>query len=136
MKWAKQFYETHKKNIVQAFRYLVTGGASFVSDYLVFLLLSSMMHYQIATYAGLLVGLVVNYLLSKIWVFENKSAVDAKEVTLFAAVTAIGFALTGLGMYIGVSLLAFDKRIVKLVVAVIVFVLNFLARKFIIWRER
>lgn len=131
----KLLYSNHKKDMMQAIKYIITGGASFVSDYSMFLILIHSFHYEIATYAGLIIGLIVNYLMSKIWVFKNNNSVDTREIISFIIVTAIGFAFTGIGMYIGVDILHIDEKIAKLIVAILVFVFNFLARKYVVWKE-
>ena len=132
----KAFYVDHKNGILQGSKYLVTGAASFVADYSVFWVLLRFFHnLMIATYTGLVIGLIVNYIMSKLWAFKNKNTIDTKEVASFLIVTAAGFSLTGIGMYTGVYVFGIDASLTKIVVAVLVFALNFLVRKYIIWKE-
>lgn len=122
--------------ITQVVRYFLAGAISFGADFFIFNLLMHKVHYQIANYSGLLVGLAVNYSLSKRWVFNGKREVDQKEVFTFILVTIFGFAFTGLNMFIGIDRMKLDENITKFIVAVLVFVMNFMARKYVIFRDR
>ncbi len=126
-----------EKSIIQMLRYLVTGWISAAGDFLTFLTASYLLHlhYQPATYSGLTVGLVLNYVLSKFWVFGEKRVNAQREFWSFVIVTAIGFALTGLFMHISVEVLGIYKTAARLIAMILVFIFNFLARKYFIWRD-
>lgn len=119
----------------QLLKYGLVGGLAFLTDFLVFSVLVSEVHYQIANYCGLFSGLLINYFLSKTWVFQSQKFVNKKEVFEFIAFTAFGFLLSGFGMYIGIEYLRINEKLTKFGVACIVFVMNFLARKFVIFKE-
>lgn len=120
---------------IQGIRYCFTGGLAFVADFLAYSLLLNYLHYQLANYSGLLVGLAINYVLSKKWVFQSKAKSNSKELFSFCFFTAIAFALASLGLYIQIDLLGVEEKLAKLIISVIIFVFNFLVRKFVIFRE-
>ena len=129
------FLKSNETMIRQFIKYSIAGAISFASDYLAFLFVIQFAHYQIATYSGMIIGLIVSYVISKLWVFnQNKEKNDLKVAGLFVIVTIIGFALSGFGMYIGVELIKIDEKIMKLIVSVLVFLFNFILKKYFVWR--
>lgn len=120
----------------QLIKYALVGGLAFIVDFSVFSLLVREVHYQIANYCGLFTGLLINYLLSKVWVFESRYNVNQKELVSFISFTAFGFLLSGLGMFVGIELLRIHEQITKFCVACLVFFMNFLARKYVIFKKR
>jgi putative flippase GtrA len=118
----------------QFLKYAVVGCLAFLADFAVFSMLVGAVHYQIANYCGLVTGLVTNYFLSKVWVFRSQVSINKKEVLGFVGFTVFGFLLSGVGMYLSVELLEMNKKIAKFCVACIVFVVNFLARKYVIFK--
>lgn len=121
--------------LMQMARYLITGGLSFLADFFIFNLFLHRVHYQIAHYSGLIVGLIVNYSLSKTWVFGNREAIYRREIVTFVLFTIGGFAFSGFAMFLGMEIMKMDGRVTKFVVAVLVFVINFMARKYVIFRN-
>jgi putative flippase GtrA len=124
------------KQVLQLVKYGVVGVAAFLVDFTIFSLLSRVIHYQIANYCGLLSGLALNFVLSKFWVFHNKIGVNKGEVFSYLGFTVIAFAFTGMGMYVGIECMHLNKQITKFIVAVLVFFLNYFARRYVIFKQR
>ena len=135
------------KALVKEFaRYLVVGGTAFLVDYGV-LFLSKTFLFQslgdtgvyLATALGFLAGLIYNYILSLIWVFQSAKAQNKGKTVgafvVFAVIGAIGLLLTEGGMYVGYQLLHINYLIVKLFVAAVVLLWNYGARKMILFRD-
>lgn len=119
----------------QLIKYMITGAVSFAIDYAVYWIFSYIVHYEIATMISLLAGLCVNYVMSKFWVFSNNAPISKRELFTFITLTAAGFALTALGMFVGVDLMRVNDKLVKFVVALIIFVINYIVRKYIIFKN-
>ena len=130
---------------MEFFRYLLVGGSAFVVDFGVLYLTKTFLFcgigitgVYIATALGFTAGLVYNYILSMIFVFKRaKEKTQGKTVRaflVFSLIGVIGLGITELGMYLGVQLLDFHYLIVKVVMAAIVLMWNYLARKFLIFR--
>lgn len=137
--------EKYIKLFKEFFRYAVVGGISFLADTGTLALFEEFIFTEkegiglfISTAAGFIVGLIVNYILSLIFVFkgsENKrSGKDVKSFIVFTIVGVIGLGLTELGMYIGVNVLSFHYLFTKIVVAAIVLVWNYAGRKILIFK--
>ena len=89
----------------------------------------------LATAFGFIIGLVVNYLLSLLFVFKKNTEKGKhwKAFFLFAVIGMIGLVLTELGMWLGVEILAIHYLFVKVIVTLLVLLWNYLGRKFFIF---
>ncbi|MDD3126720.1 MAG: GtrA family protein [Candidatus Izemoplasmatales bacterium] len=132
------FYSPTQNEIIKIFRYLFVGGVAFLFDYLFFFLAGLILgnsNWGIvgATAIGFLIGLCVNYYLSKKVVFPEKPSVSNAK-TEFVVYGIIG--LIGLGITEGLMLLfimAINKYIARLIVAFIVIFYNYFARRIILY---
>ncbi len=127
-------------------RYLVVGGTAFLVDLGILTLTKSFIFYSlgeagtlIATACGFIAGLIYNYILSIFFVFEkSKEKVKGKQLKsflVFAIIGVIGLGLTMLGMHIGITIFG-DKyyAIIKIFVAGVVLIWNYVGRKILIFR--
>lgn len=150
-----------KALIFEFLRYAVVGGVAFLVDFGTFALLRELAFggsdgraaIIVSTAAGFVLGLAVNYILSMLVVFrtekQQKQGRNARAVLIFFAVGLVGLLLTELLQYLGekvflVSSLgeSFDalvrgygKYAVKVVVAAIVLVWNYVGRKIFVFKE-
>ena len=91
----------------------------------------------VGTGAGFLVGLAVNYALSVLFVFDEKgSSKTFSGFVVFALLSAGGFAINVLGMYLLVDLAHLNEWIIKIVLTLVVLVYNYATRKLIIFRNK
>lgn len=126
----------------QFVRYMVTGGLAFAVDYGLFVLCYDNfgLHYLIANLVGLVAGLVINYIMSVVWVFsECKRVLENKktaEFGIFAVVGIAGIGINQLLMYLMVGNLDWNAKVSKIVAAALVLMWNFGARKLMLFRER
>ena len=104
--------ERHLKSstlLGQIVRYLVTGGLAFVVDFGLFALCLYVFdwHYLLANLVGLIAGLIINYILSVVWVFVACKRVLEKnkglEFSLFALVGIAGVGINQLLMFLMVG---------------------------------
>lgn len=132
--------------IKEFFRYAVVGGIAFIADLGTLTLFEELIFGQredwqifISTAAGFIVGLVVNYVLSLLFVFraeDNRSSGRSVGAFLvFALVGVIGLGITEGLMHLGVNVLHFHYMITKIVTAGIVLVWNYLGRKILIFNR-
>lgn len=120
----------HYLLLLQFCRYVVVGGIAFVADFTVFNgVLSLQGHYILATAVGFLVGVAVNYILCVYWVWRGTQARTKKDLAIFTLIGIGGLLLTAILMVMLVEFFAFDARISKIVVAIIVLFWNFGLRK-------
>lgn len=134
------FIEPTENGLISFFRYAFVGGIAFVVDYLFFVIFSLILgdiraSIAIATIAGFMAGLVTNFCLSKKLVFTEDARVGtAMEFVSYGIIGVIGCVINIILMYAFTDGFNINKYIAKIVVALIVLVYNYLARKIILYR--
>ena len=143
--------EKRQKLIQQILKFAVVGGLSFVIDFVITLIVSTLMRKfgsSVETAAavggifGFCISLVFNYFMSMKFVFERKDDMDRrKEFLIFLILSLIGLGLNELILYFGVKIC--DNSLpqlveeyptiitagVKIIATGIVMVYNFISRK-------
>ena len=127
--------------VIRFFRYAFVGGIAFVVDYLFFALFSIIMgdgsvSIAVSTTAGFIAGLVTNFALSKKFVFTENSRVGSSvfEFISYGVIGVVGCIINILLMLLFVNVFFILKYIAKVLVALIVLVYNYLARKILLYR--
>ena len=126
-------------------RYLLVGGTAFLVDYGIFFLTKTFFFdvygnigVYIATALGFTAGLIYNYILSVAFVFESaKEQHKGRTVgafALFVVIGVIGLLLSEGGMYLFYGLASVHFMIAKVLVAGVVLIWNYTARKLLIFR--
>lgn len=128
-------------------RYLVVGGTAALLDWGTFYLsynyiFAGMGSWQLtlATAAGFIAGLILNYILSLVWVFksakENNKGKTVSAFMIFTVIGVIGLLLTEAGMHFG-CMLAGEKyyMLVRIFVTGVVLIWNYAARKIFIFKD-
>ncbi len=141
--------ETENKKIRQLFeliRYLFAGGTAFVFDKIVTYLLDKFvipvswdehLRYWICLFAGFVVGLIINNLISMYIVFtedsQKKNSRNFKAFAAFSVVGVIGLALTIAGNELMIRLFgqgSEERRLVyNIIVAIPVLLWNYVGRR-------
>lgn len=123
--------------VVQLIRYTFVGGVAFVVDVGLLFLLTEYFNVYYLFSAGLafLLGLTTNYILSVVWVF-NKRRLRKKwlEFGIFAVVGIIGLGLTELFIWFFTEHVQFHYLLSKIISTFFVYLWNFFARKYILFR--
>ena len=125
------------KVLLQLFRYTFVGGFAFIVDFglLFFLTEYAGCHYLFSASLSFLAGLIVNYIISKLWVFDTTSVKNRSvEFILFALIGLIGLGLTELLMWLFTGKFRLFYMSSKILTTVIVYFWNFFARKYIIFK--
>ena len=132
----KIFVEKTNNTLIQLFRYTFVGGTAFLVDFglLAFLTEFFDLHYLISTSCGFLGGLIVNYIISILWVFTDSKIKNKKiEFLIFTVIGIIGLLLTELFMYLFTDIAEIHYLISKIITTIIVYLWNFLGRKYILF---
>ena len=122
---------------VQFARYTVVGGFAFAVDFGVLFLLTHFagVYYLISAAISFVLGLAVNYVLSRAWVFSHRTMSNATlEFTFFSLIGVAGLGLNEFGMWLLASKCGLQYLLAKIVTAVFVYVWNFGARKYSLFR--
>lgn len=131
--------EKNSNPYIQFARYTVVGGLAFLLDFGIYLLGIYVLgiHYLIAAPLGFVVGLTTNYTLSVAWVFADRKYDNRLlELILFTVIGLIGIAITEILLYVLVDQLGADYISSRLVTTAIVYLWNFLARKFGLFNKK
>lgn len=137
------FFEPTDNEFIKFFRYCFIGGIAFIADYGTFSAVclvggNTNIITVTATIAGFIVGLIVNFIISKKLVFtENAENLSTKgEFLGYTVIGIIGAGLNVLLMLIMTDwIFSVNRYIAKIIVAVIVLAYNYFARKFILYKK-
>ncbi len=118
---------------IQLFRYTFVGGFAFIVDFSLLFILTELMgiHYLISAAIALTAGLIINYFLSILWVFDKRKMVNKSvEFTLFAVIGIVGLGLNELFIWVFTEFAGLYYLLSKIISTAIVYLWNFFARKF------
>ncbi len=120
-------------------RYALVGAVAFLADFCALVSVQELLMRRfengvyVSTAVGFAVGLAVNYALSLKFVFirdeDRGRGRSVGAFLLFGAIGLAGLALTELGMWVGVGLLAWNYMLVKVFVTGAVLFWNYIGRR-------
>lgn len=133
------FINPTESTFIQLFRYVFVGGVAFIADFGSLFLLTEYvgLHYLLSATIAFIIGLLVNYFISTFWVFQ-KSNIENRyvEFLLFALIGVVGLGLNALIMYVFTDLLCVYYLLSKIISTILVFMWNFLARKYLLFTSK
>ena len=121
------------KIIRQFLRFSAVGITAFVLDYALLALFTEIfgINYLVSATLSFILATVFNYLASMKYVFTHKEGMKrTREFIIFTVISIIGLLLTNGGMILGVEVIHGHYLVVKIIVAAIVSVYSFVARKY------
>jgi putative flippase GtrA len=127
----KLFLEDSENGFIQLFRYCFVGGVAAAANFFFLFFFTDVcgVYYLISNVLSFIIGLTVNYVLCKKFVFTTKYKNEKVEFLIYAAIGVMGLLFdTGL-MYFFTDILLFYYLFSKILSTVIVFLWNFSARK-------
>ena len=93
-------------------------------------------HYLVAATVSFISGLVVNYLLSRAWVFtDRKYESRVKEFIVFTGIGIVGLLLNNSIMWLAVEKIGIYYIFSKIIATILVFFWNFGLRKMLVFKE-
>lgn len=131
------FYGTTDRLLVQFVRYFFVGGFAFVVDFGLLYILTEYagLHYLLSATLSFISGLLVNYIISCIWVFStSKFKNRLVEFLFFAAIGVVGLLLNDALIWLFTDCIGTHYMFSKIVAAAIVYLWNFFARKYLVFR--
>lgn len=134
----KSLFITKSSNtFIQFFRYIFVGGVAFLADGgSLFLITTIGVNYLISVIFAFVIGLAVNYGLSKLLVFENSSVNGKIEFLVYGIIGVIGLGFTEIIMYVLTEIVGLYFMVSKVIATIIVLVWNFVARKITLYRKK
>lgn len=131
------FYGTTDRLLVQFVRYFFVGGFAFVVDFGLLYILTEYagLHYLLSATLSFISGLLVNYVISCIWVFSNSKFKNRLvEFLFFAAIGVVGLLLNDALIWLFTDCIGTHYMFSKIVAAAIVYLWNFFARKYLVFK--
>ncbi|WP_283389278.1 GtrA family protein [Barnesiella viscericola] len=131
------FYGTTDRLLVQFVRYFFVGSFAFVVDFGLLYILTEYagLHYLLSATLSFISGLLVNYIISCIWVFSNSKFKNRLvEFLFFAAIGVVGLLLNDALIWLFTDCIGTHYMFSKIVAAAIVYLWNFFARKYLVFR--
>ena len=133
------FTEKTESTVVQLFRYTFVGGLAFIVDFGTLFILTEYLNlfYLISAGIAFILGLITNYASSVNWVFSNRT-LDGKgmEFFLFTVIGLIGLGLNELLLWTLTDLLSIYYLFSKIITAIIIYLWNFFARKYLLFNKK
>ena len=124
---------------IQLLRYGISGFTATLVDFAVLTLLTEHLGEHLLlvwTAIAFISGLLVSYLLSVNWVFDiRRLSSRTAEVSVYLLIGLVGLLLTELLMWLFANKLGIFYLLSKLIASVMVFLWNFCAKKFILFRK-
>lgn len=120
----------------QLIKYGIVGGVAFIVDYGLLLLLTIIfeIHYLVSAAISFVAGLVVNYILSRRFVFtDNRLSNRQMEFLIFSIIGVFGVGINEIIIYYLTDVLGIHYMISKIVSTLVVFFWNFFARKYFLF---
>lgn len=134
----KLFIEKTNSTKIQFFRYFFVGGTGFVTDFIIYFILTRYFHlfYITANIVSFMTAMAVTYVMSVAWVFPQRGErTMLAEFGLFAAIGVIGLAINSLVLGLLTQKMHIFDLIAKVVAAAIVYIWNFFVRKYFLFNE-
>ncbi len=126
------FLNKTRNNYIQFMRYGFVSTVALAVDFggLVALKQYAHMNYLVAASFSFIGGLLVNYVLSILWVFNNsRVAKRSTEFGIFAIIGLVGLGMTDLILYVLTSGFGLYYVLSKAIATIIVYFWNFAVRK-------
>lgn len=124
--------------LIQLIRYCLSGGIAFIADFGLTVLLKEKGNASptLAATAGYVTGLVITYLLSIFWIFDqHRFNSRLWEFLIFALIGLVGIAITFLCMRLLSEHWQIHYILAKLTAVAITTLWNFLAKKYILFSK-
>jgi putative flippase GtrA len=124
--------------IVQLFRYGMVVAIAFPIDFGLLYIFTeySGMHYVLSATLAFVISMIVNFILSILWVFTNRTKRALwLEATMFGIIGFIGLGLTDLIIWLSTSVFGVYYMASKLIAVTIVFFWSFGARRYIFQKQ-
>lgn len=125
-----------KQTTIQFFLYLVVGALATVVEWGAFYVFDSVcgIHYMISTPLAFILSTFANWSFGKLILFRKKSENVAGEIFKIYLISVLGLLMNIAIMFVAVEKIGISDMISKIIATGIVFIWNFLIRKFWIYK--
>jgi len=107
--------------------FLFFGGLNTAITYLLYLLLSKVVHYQLAYLIAYITGIVLAYVLNLLFVFNEQSSL--KKILSYPAIYIVQYLLGAALLYVLLHLLKLPNAVAPLLVAILLLPVSYVMNK-------
>ena len=127
----KLFKDSTDSIFIQLFRYIFVGGTAFIVDFFFLYFFCDIcgIYYLISAVLSFIISVLVNYIMSTKWVFNQDKINKVLEFNLFIIISTVGLVFTEILLYFFTDILGLYYLVSKIIAAIIVLFWNFLARR-------
>ena len=128
MRFIKSFFSNDR--LREMFRFVVTGGFSFLVDFGLMVFLVEIFHMNELFAAGIsfTVSVIVNYLMCVFWVFDATQKNNVLTIIIFIVSSIIGLGLNELFMWILLEIYI-NYMVAKIISTILVMIWNYIAKR-------
>ena len=126
-----------QKEVVQIIRFLIVGVVSAIFDLLLFILLNDYfkVNYLIAGFVSTAFAILLNYYISKKWVFSSGKYSSRVEFIAFMVFSGIGVVLNSILIWLFVEYMLLEPTPSKVLAIGIVAIFNFITKKLFVFKS-
>ena len=133
----KLFKIPSDRTSVQMFRYILSGTVACVIDYTALATLTQAfrIYYLVSAAIAFMLGMLTSYILNVAWVFDKRTFKNRElEVSIFFSIGIAGLVLNHFCIQFFTESIKLHYIFSKVIATIAVFVMNFSARKYILFR--
>lgn len=134
----KKLFKNQTDSIsIQAFRYMLAGAAAYAIDYSTLVMLTNVfkVYYLTSAAIAFLLGAAVSYILNVSWVFDGRTFKNQYlEVSMFFVIVISGLVLNHYLIFFFTESVKLHYLVSKFISTIAVGILNFSARKYLLFR--
>lgn len=121
----------------QFLRYGVSGGAAFLVYFVLLFVFTEYLsfHHLFSLFVAYVFSILVNFVISRLFVFKSKNGKVFHEAVSFFAVAMVGLVLQGLIVWVGVELLHTNYLLMNVLASGAVYGVSFTLNKFLTFRN-
>lgn len=125
-----------QKEVVQIVRFLIVGVVSAIFDLLLFILLNDyyQINYLVAGFISTLLAILLNYYISKKWVFNSGKYSSRVEFMAFMVFSGIGVVLNSILIWLFVEYMLLEPTPSKILAIGLVAIFNFITKKMFVFK--
>ena len=129
-------FKASKDWVSQLVKYLFVGVAATIIDFVFLYALTEWLGfwYLLSATISFILAAAANYVLNKIWTFQNKDKKIARQFMIFIGVAIVGLAINNSILYVGVEYFGLWYMFSKVLATVASLIWNFIGHKYITFR--
>ena len=137
MKKIFAFFITEKTGLIQVVKYFTVGGFSAAIELGLLILLVEIfkINYLIANVIAFTITNLINYALSRKYVFIPGRHPSHREILLFYLIVTIGLLINQSVLYVCVDKINVDYRISKIIATLVTVLWNFFSKKNLVFKK-